>query len=123
MSFSHAGTPVLAYASRTWRLEGDLAGRPLAAETGWWRAQPDGSVELLLAHPTGILELYVGEVTGARIELRTDTVVRSATAKEVTAGHRLYGLVEGELMYAVDMAAMGQGLQPHLSARLGRVPG
>jgi hypothetical protein len=114
---------VLAYASRAWGLEGDLAGRPLAAETGWWRAQPDGSVELLLAHPTGILELYVGEVTGARIELRTDTVVRSATAKEVTAGHRLYGLVEGEVMYAVDMAAVGQPLQPHLSARLRRVEG
>jgi hypothetical protein len=123
VSFSHAGTPVLAYASRTWGSEGDLAGRPLAAETGWWRAQPDGSVELLLAHPTGILELYVGEVTGARIELRTDTVVRSATAKEVTAGHRLYGLVEGEVMYAVDMAAVGQPLQPHLSARLRRVEG
>ena len=123
VSFSHAGTPVLAYASRTWGLEGELAGRPLAAETGWWRPQPDGSVELLLAHPTGILELYVGDVTGAKIELRTDAVVRSASAKEVTAGHRLYGLVEGQLMYAVDMAAVGQALQPHLSARLERVEG
>jgi hypothetical protein len=123
VSFSHAGKPVLAYASRTWGLEGELAGRQLAAETGWWRGQPDGGVELLLAHPTGILELYVGEVTGAKIELRTDAVVRSPTAKEVSAGHRLYGLVEGELMYAVDMAMVGQPLTPHLSARLGRVPG
>jgi hypothetical protein len=125
LSFSHAGKPVLAYASRTWALEDDVNGNPpgtpLAAETGWWRPQPDGSLEVLLAHPTGIVEIYVGEITGAKIELTTDAVVRTASAKEVTANHRLYGLVEGELMYAVDMAAMGQPLQPHLSGRLTRV--
>jgi hypothetical protein len=121
VSFSHSGTDVLAYASRTWGLDGEQAGRQLAAESGWWRPQPDGSVEVLLAHPTGIVEVYVGEVTGTKIELRTDAVVRTVTAKEVTAGHRLYGLVEGALMYAVDLAAVGQPLQPHLSARLERV--
>ena len=31
------------------------------------------------------------------------------------------GIVDGALMYAVDMAAQGQDLQPHLSARLERV--
>ena len=29
-------------------------------------------------------------------------------------------LVEGDLMWAFDMAAMGEPLQPHLSARLSR---
>jgi hypothetical protein len=54
-------------------------------------------------------------------------VARTATAKEVTAGHRLYGLVgegapgEQDLAYAYDMAPMGQELQPHLSAHLKRV--
>jgi THAP4-like, heme-binding beta-barrel domain len=33
----------------------------------------------------------------------------------------LYGLVDGELMWAFDMAAVDQPLQPHLSARLRRV--
>ena len=46
---------------------------------------------------------------------------RTASAKEVTAGHRLYGLVGDDLAYAYDMAAVGQGLQPHLSAQLKRV--
>ena len=36
------------------------------------------------------------------------------------AGRRLYGYVEGDLLYAYDMAAMGQALQPHTWARLQR---
>jgi hypothetical protein len=77
-------------------------------------------VEVLLAHPTGIAEIYLGQITGTRVEMSTDVVIRTATAKEVTAGHRLYGLVGDDLAYAYDMAAVGQGLQPHLSAQLKR---
>ncbi len=47
-------------------------------------------------------------------------MVRTETAKEYIGGHRLYGLVEGDLLYAYDMAAMGQALQPHTWARLVR---
>jgi len=81
----------------------------------------------MLAHPTGIVEIYLGEITGTRIEMATDVVARTATAKEVTAGHRLYGLVgsggpgEQDLAYAYDLAAMGEELQPHLSAQLKHV--
>ena len=50
----------------------------------------------------------------------TDAVARTETAKEYTAGKRLYGNVEGDLLYAYDMAAVGQPLQPHLWARLQR---
>ena len=48
----------------------------------------------MLAHPTGIAEIYVGEIAGTKIELSTDVVARTASAKEVTAGHRLYGLID-----------------------------
>ncbi|HET9861368.1 MAG TPA: heme-binding beta-barrel domain-containing protein, partial [Nocardioidaceae bacterium] len=54
------------------------------------------------------------------IEIATDAVARTGTAKEYNAGHRLYGLVEGDLLWAYDMAAMGQELQPHLWGRLVR---
>ena len=121
MSFSHNGKPFLIYASRSWLLDedGNLV-RPLATETGYWRPQPGGQVEVVLAHPTGIAEIYLGEVTGTKIELRTDIVARTATAKEVTAGQRLYGLIGADLGWAFDMAAVGQPLQPHLSAQLKR---
>ena len=124
ISFSHNGKPFLIYTSRTWRLdeEGQI-GPPLGTESGYWRPRPDSQVEVMLAHPTGIVEIYLGEISGTRIEMATDVVARTATAKEVTAGHRLYGLVGSsqDLAYAYDMAAMGQELQPHLSAQLKRV--
>jgi len=122
LSFSHNGKPYLYYVSRSWALdEGGTIGRPLAMETGFWRPQEDGGLEVVLAHASGITEIYLGEVTGTKIEMATDAVVRTATAKEVTAGRRLYGLVEGDLAYAYDMAAVGQPLQAHASARLKRV--
>jgi hypothetical protein len=122
ITFSHNGKPFLSYVSRTWRLdeEGNI-GLPLGTESGYWRPRPDSQVEVMLAHPTGIVEIYLGEITGTRIEIATDVVARTATAKEVTAGHRLYGLAGADLAYAYDMAAMGHPLQPHLSAQLKHV--
>ena len=116
------GKTFLDYESRSWLI--DEAGekiRPLAREHGYWRPQPDNQVELLLAHPTGIVEIWLGEVDNGKIELRTDAVARTASAKEYTAGHRLYGLVKGDLYWTFDMAAMGKGIQNHLAAQLKRV--
>jgi hypothetical protein len=79
---------------------------------------------------SGYAEVWYGKVevtgienaviTGARIELHTDVIARTRSAKEYTSGHRLYGLVEGDLLWAFDMAAVEQPLQSHLSARLKR---
>jgi hypothetical protein len=52
--------------------------------------------------------------------MATDLVARTSSAKELTAGKRLYGLVEGQLMYAYDMAAVGQPMQSHTWAQLQR---
>lgn len=121
ISFSHNGKPYLIYSSRTWLLDDEGAiGRPLAMETGFWRPQPDNQLEVLLAHPTGFVEVYLGQVSGTKIEMATDAVVRTSSAKEVTAGRRLYGLIGTDLGYAYDLAAVGQPLQPHLSAQLKR---
>lgn len=118
ITFAFDGRPVLAYRSHTWLLDED---RPSFRESGYWRPQPDGSVEVLLAYQNGFVAIYYGTVTGTRVDMSTDLLARSSSAKEVTAEHRLYGLVEGDLMYAADMAAVGQPLQPHTSARLQRV--
>src|SRR5690606_28915651 len=114
---------------RSWLLDGHSRPvRPAARESGWWRPvvradRPTGEVEVLITTPTGIMELYYGRVEGRKLEIATDAVMRTATAKEVTAGHRLFGIVDGALLYAHEMAAVGHGLTPHLSARLTRVTG
>ncbi|MQY04420.1 FABP family protein [Actinomadura macrotermitis] len=124
VSFTHIGKPYLIYASRSWLIEQDgSVGRPLATETGYWRPQPDNQLEVTLAHPTGIVEIYVGNVAFNRIEMQTDVVARTQTAKEVTAGTRMYGLLpekDGarDLGWVYEMAAMGEPLQVHLSAQL-----
>ncbi len=124
ISFSHNGKPFLMYSSRTWLLEADgSAGRLSHMEVGFWRPQPDNALEVLITHPTGITEIYLGTISGTKIEMATDAVARTATAKAVTAGKRLYGLVGTDLAYAYDMAAVGQPLQPHLSAQLKRAAG
>ncbi|MGE9808625.1 FABP family protein [Janibacter sp. G1551] len=119
---SHDGRPFLRWESRTWLL--DEAGekvRPLATELGFWRPLPDNEVELLLTHPTGIVEMYVGTTSPAKIELRTDGVMRSPHAKEYTSAARMYGLVNSNLLWVMDMSAAGQPLQSHVSAELKRV--
>jgi hypothetical protein len=78
-------------------------------------------LEVSLLHPGGVSELYLGQVKGPRIDLATDAVMRSGTAKDHSASTRLYGLVEGHLLWAWDLAALGRELQSHASARLGKV--
>lgn len=135
LTFSHDGRTFLAYESRSWLLEEDGGlGAPMQRESGAWRVVPPtgdspgssttGSgteLEVVLAHDVGYAEVWTGSAQGPRIALTTDVVARTATAKQYDAGTRLYGLVEGDLLWAFDMAAAGQPLQSHVSGRLKRV--
>ena len=119
--FTHDGRPFFHYLSRSWVV--DENGEKLregAQEAGFLRCHPEGKVELLLAHNTGFVEIWYGEAGDGKLDLTTDAVVRTETAKEHNGGKRLYGYVDGDLLYAYDMAAMGQELQPHTFARLQR---
>ena len=78
-------------------------------------------IEVSLVHPNGVNELYIGQVKNARIDLATDAVIRTPTAKEYAAATRLYGLVDAHLLWAWDIAALGQDLRTHASGRLARV--
>jgi hypothetical protein len=146
VSFTHDGGPYLAYTS-TVRLvvaPDDVAeltdpgssidtvepGPVWSTESGYWRVppeRPDGladgqfPVEILLADPSGHLSLYIGVVGNGRIEVASDLIARTASASEVTAGKRLFGLVRGELMWAFDLAAFGYPMQSYASAHLARV--
>jgi hypothetical protein len=126
VTIAHDGRPFLFHEARSWLLddEGNIV-RPAARETGWWRPQSDDTIELLLAHSSGILELFYGKPQGqSSWELGTDAVIRTATAKEVTGAQRLYGLVNnGDLGYVEERAMVGEPMQPHVSAYLRRVVG
>ncbi|MGY1590418.1 FABP family protein [Geodermatophilus sp. SYSU D00708] len=121
--FSHDGRGFLAYESRTWRLtdDGQIVG-PEHRESGFWRPRGRDDVELLVASPEGLVEIYVGRArTTTSWELTSDVVARTPDAPDVARAVRLYGIVEGALMYAIDRAGTDAPLAPTMSARLERI--
>jgi hypothetical protein len=122
IDFTTNGDSYLHYISQTYEVDEDgRPAKPLSIETGFWRPQKDASLEVVMCHPEGIVEVWYGHITGAKIELATDAVARTATAPEYTAGHRLYGNVESDLLWTFDKAADGQSLQSYQWGRLRRV--
>jgi hypothetical protein len=107
-----------------------------ATESAYWRPSPEQAeqssngapaegragtaIEVLVAQPTGHVVVYVGDVRSARVDLVSDAVVRTAGAAEVSAGRRMYGLVQGELLWVEELAAFGHELQSYASGRLSR---
>ena len=136
----HDGGPYLRWSSTLWLAAADadarvgsddLHGQVWSTEAGYWRIPPmrpadtpagKEPVELLLIDPAGHLTLYAGIVGGGRIDLASDLIARTPDAAEVNAATRLYGLVDGALLWAWDIAAFGEPLQSYASARLVRSP-
>jgi len=123
ITFACPGKPLLTFTSRSWALDD---GRPLALQTGFWRPTSPTEVEVVLTVASGLVEILYGTLvdgsSGVHVELHSDVVARTATAKEVTADKRMYAVRGGKLMYAQEMAAVGvKELHPHLSAALDRV--
>jgi len=129
LEFNNDGRPFIDYESKSWELNADgSAGKPMHSEKGFWKPGEGTSVEVSISHVTGISEIWTGlnevltieeaKITSARARIATQWVGRVPSAKPVDAGDRLYGLMNGELMWTYDMAAVGQEMQNHLWARL-----
>jgi hypothetical protein len=122
MSFVHDGRPFLVYESRSWLLDADGGVvRQAWRESGFWRpgAEPD-DVEVVLASNTGQALLLTGVATDLRWDLATAAAVPAPTAKPVDGERRLYALLDGDLVYATELAPAGQPYAAHLNARLSR---
>jgi|GEM_PF-4025478 len=64
---------------------------------------------------------YLKTTPGAQIDLGTDAVARTEEALvPYTGGQRLYGQVEGDLLWTFDRATVDAPLQPYMWARLKR---
>lgn len=111
---SHSGKPFLAYHQRTWGADGS----PLHTECGYFRPAGAGRAELVVAQPTGVVEVHAGPVRATSLVLDSVAVGLSPTAKDVRTVRRTLTVAGRELRYRLDMEAVGQGLQFHLEATL-----
>lgn len=114
--FGHVGKTFLTFVQRTKHLDGT----PLHTESGYLRPAGESGVEFVIAIPSGILESLDGTVSGTSLDLKSVAVLRTATAKEVTATIRTYTVDSNTLTYDIAMEAVGQPLTHHLHAELQR---
>lgn len=117
VTFGHNGKPFISYVQRTVAVDD---GRPLHAETGFWRAVAHGAVEVAMTHPIGVVEIESGRWEGNRLTLRTTAVECTPTARTVTALQRDFELDGDILRYRLRMATDGGETRPHLAAELRR---
>ncbi len=123
VDFATNGGDYCHYLSQTFRLDDEgTPVEPLGMETGFWRPNSDASIEVVMCSPEGWAEVWYGQISGAKIELTTDAVVRSKSAQVTySGGSRLYGNVEGDLLWTFDRATEDVELQSYMWARLQRV--
>jgi hypothetical protein len=121
VTFSHVGKPFLSYSQRT---QHPVSGLPMHSETGYVRMPGPGSIEIVMAQPTGLAEVYSGGMVADDellvIDVRSTSIGSTPSAKDVAATERTFSLSGDELSYTFRMAAVGLALQHHLRATLRR---
>ncbi|WP_207841856.1 FABP family protein [Williamsia soli] len=123
---SHDGQNYLNWEARSWTIDDDsnYVG-PDARETGFWRIGDDDTIELLLTHAEGWVEIFYGTpLNQTSWELATDVVIKAASGVKAGGAKRLYGLVEdGDLAYVEERVDSDGDLVPRASAKLSRYAG
>jgi hypothetical protein len=120
MTFEHAGDAVLLYQQRSWFLVDDS---PSHGERGFVRPGGPGRVELMLAHPLGVVEVAEGTVAGTTIDVVSTTVGVTSTGSAVVELRRSYSVDRDVLTYELMMAMRDVPLTHHLTGELRRVSG
>lgn len=95
---------------------------PRHAESGFIRTAA-GGIELVVAHSFGIVEVATGILEGTVLDLRSENLGRTPSAKQVDVVGRHYELDADSILYTIAMAAVGQPLTHHLAATLRRSAG
>lgn len=114
--FGHSGKAFISYTQSTRAKDG----APLHAETGYIRPVEDGTVELLIAQPTGVTEIHAGRQDGSRLEFASSAIGLSATAMQVDRVGRMIEVRGDTMTNNLEMAAVGESFQWHLGAELTR---
>ena len=117
MTFEHVGDPFLMYSQRSWLV---ADGSPLHFERGFFRPAAPGRLEIVLAHPLGIVEVAEGTLTGTVVDVASTSVMFTTTGSPVTELRRRMEAVDGVLTYRLDMAMRDVELTRHLQAELTR---
>ncbi len=117
LRFWHDGRPFLFYLQTTKSAAG---GAPMHTESGYWRPQAGGRLEVVLAHSLGAAEISEGTYEDGRIELRTRSLVPTSSAKKVDELRRTFEVDGDVLRYELQMAFDVTPLQGHLKAELTR---
>jgi hypothetical protein len=117
MTFEHVGDEFLIYSQRSWAAED---GSPLHFERGFFRPAGPGRVEVVLAHPLGIVEVAEGTIEETVVDVASTKVERTSTASAVTDLRRRIEVRGDVLAYALRMAMQEIPLTAHVTAELRR---
>lgn len=117
LRYWHVGDPFLLYEQQSWDLG---SGEPLHFERGFYRPAGPGRVELVLAHPIGIVEVAEGTVEDGVIDVASTTVGLTETADRVTELARRIEVRDGALTYELQMATQKVPRTFHAKAVLQR---
>ena len=122
ITFGHVGKPFLTYSQRT---KNPSDRQPLHSEQGFLRIIDDRTLEMVVAQPTGVVEVhngfYAANQDSCVMNLDSTQVVTTSTAKPVEQVRRVLRIEDDRLTYDLAMAAGGQPMHHHLEASLERV--